>query len=221
MSHRLERHACAIRFAVCGISGDVWRSEKHLSEQVAVNTGFALPSVNYGSTHTVVVKRLAQSSAINYLPATCINKHGATLQALQKGRINKVVRRVRPIRNKGCMDGDNITFRLQLLERSGTQSEVRLTLSTRRVVEQDATAHALQALHNATTHVAHTYDTHRAIRKIDFSRFRQEQQGTLHVLRHTRSVTPRAIGPRNTCLTQVIYVEVVVTNRGGGNELHL
>jgi hypothetical protein len=69
------------------------------------------------------------------------------------------------------MDGNNIAFALQLLERNCTLSEVILTLCSRGVIKKHSAPHTFQSLYDAAPYVAYTYDSHGAIRKINFSIF--------------------------------------------------
>jgi len=90
----------------------------------------------------------------------------------------------------------------------------------RRVVQQDAAAERTDSLDDAAANVSHADHANGGALQTQLARQFEADERRGDVLAHAAGVAARAVGPRNAGRAQVVDVDVVVADGGGGDEAH-
>ncbi len=129
------------------------------------------------------------------------------------------------------MEGDDVGLGRQLFHRGragvvgdggvgrGAGCAVAGALPARRVAEQQGETHLPQVQGHGGAHMAHADDAHGGARgqpaAVD-----EGQQGRGDILCHARGIAAGAVGPAYAGAAEVVAVQVVVADGGGGDEAH-
>ena len=247
--HSFQRHACAVGLAVGTVAGNVGRGDVGQVEQLAVDVGLVLPSVDHGSTDALLLECGLEGLGVDHFAPAGIDDHGPRLEQAEEVLVGQMVGGVRRgCLGEWCVEGDDVALLGNRFERN----EGDMFVVGHEVVGKGVAAENLLAA-QATGHVehflAHMSAAHHADGEMgkltqpvggifaDGALQREElwgfapsfmpafvaeqlEQAAEHVLRHALGIAARAVGPSDAGLAEVVGVEVVVADGGGGDEPH-